>query len=99
MRQTTKTEEVKYFSPTLQDAIAMVPLMDRLARELMRTNNEVHKHEAGTVRYTDALKDYLQVARQLWILTSMGFSASIEEAIQFDPDLFPECRNRHLNDC
>ena len=80
MKTITKIEEVIYSTPTFQDAIIMLPLMDQVydcaCKEMsVKAYNELPKEEKAQYR-TPWTGNINNAIRAYEILTSMGFCTS-----------------------
>lgn len=85
MQKITKQEEVAYYAPSVQDVIALLPLMDSIceSRAYFIRNLENDKDENG---YNH--KELAKKEEELRILLSMGFIPSSPSMLQNFPTTF-----------
>lgn len=87
MKTIKQTEEISFNAISIQDAITMLPLIDRLANELFEKERRLEK--AKNEYNEEKLKlEYIQLCAQIDILCKLGFRPSVEGMIQYDPNLF-----------
>ena len=85
MKKIERSEEITFSAISIQDAVLMVPLMDRLAEEFRAlattVGHDPHNFELQT--------KYVQLGNQLHTLEELGFCTSFPGMIQYDPQYFP----------
>ena len=86
MKTILQSAQIPFNSISIQDAITMVPLMDKLAKDF------VDLSQAATYGDEAAIQEYVRLGKQLFILEQLGFCTSMEGMIQYDPQFFPEIR-------
>ena len=87
MKTILQSAQIPFNSISIQDAITMVPMMDRLANEFVELSKAAKDGDEAGIR------DYVLLGKQLFILEQLGFCTSVEGMIQYDPKLFPEIRD------
>lgn len=92
MKAIQQSVTTEFFGIELNDAIAMLPLMDRLCSEFKDSKDRLDKYsnEENQYRKNDAVKAYLALGHQLKVLLRLGFCPSPGNEPQFDIQYFPE---------
>ena len=67
---------------SISDAVTMVSLMDRLAREFRELSCEIRENPGN-------LEAYITLGYQLHTLEEIGFCTSAPGMITYDPEYFP----------
>lgn len=85
MKTIRQNTSIKFHSISIQEAIVMLPVMDKLCEELAEANNDIHRHGNDS----RVIEDYYTKCEQVFILLKLGFVPSHPGRLQFDPQYTP----------
>lgn len=85
MKKIEQTESIVFTALSIQDAVTMVSLMDRLAEEFRELSKQVSEEPVDQ----ELVEEYIRLGSQLRVLEGVGFCASYPGMVQYDTKYFP----------
>lgn len=87
MKSIQKESVVEYHAINIHDAILMLPVMDKLGKELQDTAEEYYAHEDNLEKQCFFRMEYIKIAERLNLMCALGFCTS--EPWQRDERIYP----------
>ena len=93
MKTIYQSTEVAYNAVSIQDAIVMLPLINELEDQFIKTaqrkESAEEENKTESFNYRETVEKYVSLGNQLQVLYKLGFRGSRPNYVQFDPAYFP----------